>query len=98
MTRQSAGARTAAQRAAYEQWAPATRLNECRSRVVDPDLAGAVFWHKWAGWAIGYEETVVNDTDGQEYIVGRLVYQTGGTAARLGSPCSFRRDTLRRVR
>lgn len=90
--------RTAAQRAAYEQWAPATRLNECRSRVVDPDLAGAVFWHKWAGWAIVYVETVVNDTDGEEYIVGRLAYQMGGTKAALGSRCSFRFDTLRRVR
>jgi hypothetical protein len=90
--------RTAAQRAAYEQWAPATRLHECRSRVVDPDLAGAVFWHKWAGWAIVYVETVVNDTDGEEYIVGRLAYQRGGTKARLGSRCSFRRDRLRRIR
>lgn len=90
--------RTAAQRAAYEQWAPATRLNECRSRAVDPTLAGAVFWHKGSGWALEYVETVVNDTDGETYITGRLAYQMGGTAARLGSPCSFRRDTLRRVR
>lgn len=96
--------RTAAQRRAYEEWAPATRLHEERSRCQDPALAqadsgqGAVFWHKRAGWAIRYEETVVNDTDGETYITGRLAYQEPGTRAALGSRVSFRLDTLRRVR
>lgn len=89
--------RSAAQREAsrrfYAEYAPDSQVYADQG-VVDTALAGAVYWCGRLGVAIRYERTV-RDEDGQERLVGRVVWCRGPQQT---GHVSLPVERLRRVR
>lgn len=87
--------RSAAQVAAYQQWAPMTAPAKV-TVLVEPELVGATFIHPKPLWVLQYRQTLIGQ-DGQRFILGTLVDQGEGTRVALGSEWSCIEGRLRRV-